>query len=222
MIKKLIYTALLGIIFFSGSYAQQSFTQEVSIGGSFGMGFASVGFTPKVKQNMLQTYHGGITGRWISEKNVGLQLEVNFNQQGWNEEFDDPSYYYKRTINYLEIPFLTHIYVGNRRVRFVMNLGPKVGYAFSESTSENLNGEAPLPNTMTVQRDSGIQQKFDWGLCGGPGLEVRTGIGNFVLEGRYYYALGNIYNIRRGDDFAKASNQQILVKLTYLTKIFSW
>ncbi|MCD7977765.1 MAG: PorT family protein [Tannerellaceae bacterium] len=222
MIRKLIYSAALILLLSAGSQAQTPFKQEVCIGGSFGMGFSSVGFTPKVKQNMLQTYHAGITGRWISDKNVGLQLEVNFNQQGWDEEFEDPAYHYKRTINYIEIPFLTHIYAGNRRVRFVMNLGPKVGYAFSESTSENLEGASPAPNTTVAQRASGIDQKFDWGICGGPGLEIRTGIGNFVVEGRYYYALGNIYSIRRGADFAKASNQQILIKLTYLTKLFSW
>lgn len=66
-----------------------------------------------------------------------------------------------------------------------------------------------------------VQKKFDWGLCGGPGIELRTGIGSFLLEGRYYYALGDMFNSRKGDTFSKSSSQIISAKLTYLIPIFS-
>jgi len=198
------------------SQAQTPFQKEWSAGASFGVGFSSIGFSPSVSQSMLMGFNGGATVRWLTEKNLGLQFEINFAQQGWKEEFkEQPQYKYSRTINYIEFPFLTHIYFGSNKARFFLNLGPKVGYAFSESTDENLGGAEP--NKYNKQHDMPIEKKFDWGLCGGPGFELRTGIGYFLLEGRYYMAFGNIYGSDKSDNFSGKSNPQVItVKLTYL------
>ena len=172
-----------------------------------------------VQQKMKLGYTGGVTLRWVTEKNLGLQAELNFAQQGWNEMFEDqPEYKYSRTINYLELPILTHIYFGNKNFRFFINLGPKIGYALGEKTDENLNGASP--NTENTQHDMAIEKKFDWGLCGGPGIEIRTGIGSFLLEGRYYYALGDIFNSRQEDYFSKSASQVFSAKISYLMPLF--
>lgn len=196
---------------------KKTFRQELTVGPSFGVSLSSVSFSPRVPTQMKMGFNGGVTVRWITERNLGLQAEVNYTQNGWQEKFESaPQYTYKRTINYIELPFLTHIYFGNKRVRFIFNLGPKIGYMLSESTESNLNGENPNPNRPDEQHSLGVQKRFDWGLCGGPGLEIRTGIGSFILEGRYYYALGDIFNSRKGDPFPKSSNQVISAKVTYL------
>lgn len=203
----------------SVTWAQDTFKQELAVGGSFGVNFSSVTFVPKVKTNMSMKYNGGLTIRWETEKNLGLQAELNFSQQGWDEKFDDPKYKYTRTINYIEIPFLTHIYFGSKRFKAFVNLGPKVGYAIGESTDQNLNGANPT-GKEDAQHNMSVEKKFDWGICGGPGIELRTGIGYFLLEGRYYYALGDIFNSRKEDVFSKSSGQVISAKLTYLIPLF--
>ncbi len=129
-----------------------------------------------------------------------------------------PTYKYSRTINYFEIPFFTHIYFGSNRFKFYFNLGPKIGYAFSEKTETNPN-ETNTNAGSNEQHNMAIQKKFDWGLCGGPGLELRTGIGYFLLEGRYYYALGDIYGSRKSDYFNKSSSQVISARIIYLLPI---
>lgn len=218
MIKKLLPIIILCLFAHHNIQGQnKTFRQEVAIGASFGLNFSSVSFMPKVQEGMLRGYNGGITIRWNTEKNLGLQGEINFTQQGWQEKFDDPGYQYSRTINYVEFPFLTHIYFGSKSFKAFVNLGPKIGYALSESVKENLNGAAP--NKTNEQHYMATEQKFDWGLCGGPGIEVRTGIGYFLLEGRYYYALGDIFKSRKEDYFSKSSGQVISVKLTYLIPI---
>lgn len=221
MIRKLLASAFICLaVSINGQAQSNTFKQEYLIGGSFGTTFSKVSFAQsKVNTKMKLGYTGGITFRWISEKNLGLQGELNFTQQGWEEAFDEqPQYKYARTINYIELPILTHIYFGNKRFRVFVNLGPKVGYAFSESTDENLNGAAP--NRENTQHNMPVEKKFDWGLCGGPGIELRTGIGSFQLEGRYYYALGDIYNSHKEDYFSKSSNQVISAKITYLFPLF--
>lgn len=220
MIGKSVTTVLLCLAIAAGIQAQdKTFRQELAVGGSFGMNFSDVSFAPnKVNTKMMTGYNGGLTLRWNTEKNLGLQAELNYSQQGWDEQFDDPQYTYIRTINYIEVPIFTHIYFGSKRFKVFVNLGPKVGYAFSESTKENLNGATP--NRENKQHNMPIEKKFDWGLCGGPGIELRTGIGYFLLEGRYYYALGDIFNSRKEDYFSKSSSQIISAKLTYLIPIF--
>ena len=193
----------------------KKFKPEMALGVSFGTTFSTVTFQPKVQTKMKMGYTAGLTYRWISEKNLGLQAELNFVQQGWSENYEEhPEYYYKRTINYIEIPFLTHIYFGSKKVRGFVNLGPKIGYAIGESTDENLNGAKP--GRVDKQHGLSVEHKFDWGLCGGPGIEFVTGIGTFALEGRFFYALGDVFKSSKEDYFGKSSNQVISAKLTYL------
>ena len=220
MIKKVLITAIICATTLGSAVAQKKFQQELTVGASFGTTFSTVSFSPtKVQQKMKLGYTGGVTLRWVTEKNLGLQAELNFAQQGWNEMFEDqPEYKYSRTINYLELPILTHIYFGNKNFRFFINLGPKIGYALGEKTDENLNGASP--NTENTQHDMAIEKKFDWGLCGGPGIEIRTGIGSFLLEGRYYYALGDIFNSRQEDYFSKSASQVFSAKISYLMPLF--
>lgn len=205
----------------AGSLRAQTnkFKHEFWVGPSFGMTFSSISFYPRVNQGMLQGYTGGVSVRWITEKNLGLQAELNYTQQGWKEDFaEQPQYVYSRTINYIELPFMTHIYFGSDRFHVYLNLGPKIGYALNEKTESNLNGEEP--NRTNDQHDMAIERRFDWGICGGPGIELRTGIGSFILEGRYYYALGDIFNSTRSDVFSKSPAQVFGAKFIYLFRIF--
>ncbi|MDR2233637.1 MAG: PorT family protein [Tannerella sp.] len=200
--------------------AQNTFRQEWAFGVSGGVDFATVSFRPKVTQQSLQGYLGGVTVRYLTEKNLGIQLEINLKQQGWDERFEPEdempeNSFYTRRMTYIDIPLLTHIYFGSDKFRAFLNLGPQIGFFMSENTAENLNG-AFIPGKPRDQHSLPVQRKFEWGLGGGPGIEFRSGIGFFLLEGRYYYALSDFYNTLRVDPFSKASNQVISVKLTYL------
>jgi len=216
MKKTIILLVLSSIVHLSG-YAQQKYEKELYVGASAGMNFASVSFAPRVNTKMLQAYTGGLLVRWNTENFLGLQAEINYSQHGWNERFDDTKYNYSRTINYVELPFFTHIYFGSNKVRGFVNLGPKISYALSESTDSNLGDEKP--NNINVQHDMPIENKLGWGLCGGPGLEIHTGIGVFSLEGRYYYSLGDIYKSKKIDPFATSAHQVMTVKLAYMIRL---
>jgi hypothetical protein len=221
VMRKAVY--ILFIIVFSGIgvQSQSTFRYEWAIGVSGGIGFARASFVNRVPEKLLLGLNGGMTARWITEKNLGLQLEINLKQQGWSEDYSlvenmpiDNAFYIRR-MTYVDIPLFTHIYFGDDKVRFFINAGPQIGFFISESTSENLNG-IKIPGKPNEQHTLPVSKKFEWGLGGGPGLEFRSGVGFFLLEGRYYYALSDFYSTRHGDDFSKASSQLISVKLTYL------
>ncbi len=216
MIRKLLLSIGLACCIVIGMQAQkESFNQQLYVGASFGTTFSKIDFVPKVPTKLKMGYTGGVTLRWITENHLGLQAEINLAQQGWDEKFEEqPEYKYARTLNYIEVPILTHIYFGNDRFRFFVNLGPKVGYLIGESTDDNLNGAEA--NRVNAQHDMSVEKKFDWGLCGGPGIEFHTGIGTFILEGRYYYALGDVFKSRKEDFFSKSTSQVITAKVSYL------
>ena len=210
---------ILGLIIPQFVSAQENSHKELSWGLNGGVSISSMSFNPKVRQSKLIQGVGGISIRYISENNFGIQSEINYSQRGWNEyDPDKPDKHYTRALDYIEFPVLTHIYFNaGKRFRTVFNLGPQLGYLLNERTiKSNIDvNDKDTPSYYTQK----VQRRFDWGLCFGGGVELRTGGGNFVLDGRYYYGLSDIFNNTKADYFAASSNQVINVKLTYLFKL---
>lgn len=202
------------------------YRNNLAIGFNGGATFNSVTFSPSIKQTMQQGFVGGFTARYISEKYFamicGLQIEANFSQRGWKEKIEDGTgNTYQRTLNYVEIPFLAHLAFGadDRGARFFINAGPQFSIFLNDK--EEYGGLQPWdpshrPNNVTHQYGKSVENKFEYGITGGLGLEVRTGIGNFLLEGRYYYGLSDIYGNSKKDYFSRSGLSTIYGKVTYL------
>jgi len=200
--------------------AQNEFQPEWDFGINAGVTSSSVSFVPRVAQGNLQQLQVGATVRYLSEKNFGLQGELNLSQRGWKEEKDDiPTHKFSKQLLYAEMPVMTHIYFNlGKRVRLIFNMGPQISYLVSEKVKESdIVPKIDFENTENypIQYNTPTQTKFDWGIIGGGGLELRTGIGSFVVEGRYFYGLADIYKNSKKDYYAQSSNQVLGVKLTY-------
>lgn len=188
-------------------HAQKPFSPEIAVGVNGGATLSQMSFIPSVEQKMLQGINGGLTFRYISEKHFGLIIESNLAQRGWKENLTDSAY--SRTLNYIEIPFLTHVTFGKRRLRYFVNLGPKVAFLLNDKETRNFA-------TNDAPHGKAVQNRIDYGLCAGTGFELRTGLGSFLLEGRYYFGLGDIFSNAKGEDFSRSANNSISVNLTYL------
>ncbi len=196
-----------------------------SIGVNGGVNLSSVSFDPNIKQGKLIGPSFGITARYISEKYFamicGIQAEVNYSQRGWKEVIEDGSGdTYNRKMNYLEIPLLAHLAFGKdqgKGVRFILNLGPQIGFLLNEKESmSNPFNPSNRPNGTNIQYGKMAENKFDYGIIGGGGLEIRTGIGNFLAEARYYFGLSDFYNSTKKDYFSRSASSYICAKITYL------
>jgi len=224
MLKSLI-TIVIGLSlvgsFESSAQIVVTTPYELFVGASGGATYSSVTFNPKVTQRSLQGFTFGLTGRLTTGKNVGLQLELNYVQEGWDEEYEEaPEYHYSRRLDYLQLPFYTRVQFGGKNVKGFLNAGPQIGYLLSETTVSNLGGAEP--GRINAQHDMPVTNRFEWGIGGGPGIELRTAIGSFLLEGRYFYSFGDIYSTQRKDFFSKASSSNITVKMTYLLSLAHW
>lgn len=197
--------------------------QNFALGVNGGINLNSVSFSPSVKQKNLMGITGGVTARYISERYFkmicGAQIEVNFSQHGWDEYYKDyPNLGYTRTMNYVEIPFLAHLAFGKERgMQFFIHAGPQIGFFLSDKyTITGDWSELANTNIVTEQHDKSVDNKFDYGIAGGAGVELRTKAGNFILEGRYYYALSDFYASAKKDYFARSAHGVITAKITYL------
>lgn len=228
---KRILAILFTVAFIATASAQVGDPRNtLSIGVSGGMGTSRVSFVPSIKQTLSLGPTFGVSIRHISEKYFflicGTQLECNMASRGWTEMIEDGSgNEYTRIINYVEVPFLAHLGFGReyRGVQGHINLGPQVSYLLSEK--EIYGGQTPWditnrPNNVTEQYGKDVENKLDYGITASVGLELRTGIGNFGVEGRYYFGLGNIYGITKRDYFARCANSTISVRATYSITLF--
>ena len=102
--------------------------------------------------------------------------------------------------------------------------GPQVGICFKEKVTQsdftlNAEGNPDRPNGMFAQYDMPIEHKFDYGITAGAGLEINTKVGHFLVEGRYYYGLSDVYGNSKKDVFGRSNNGTIIAKITYLFDI---
>ena len=105
---------------------------------------------------------------------------------------------------------------------FSMICGAQVELNFSQhgwSEFDEDHPELDAWNNYTStpeQHDKNVENKFDYGITGGAGLELRTKAGNFLVEGRYYYALSDFYKSTKKDYFSRSAHGTIVAKITYL------
>ena len=210
--------------------AQREYSPNFAIGGKAGATLSSVSFSPEVHTKFSQGFTMGIAARYTEEKYFGLIAEVNFTQRGWADDFardEAPQFNYTRTLNYISIPLLTHIYFGSNKVRGFVNLGPEVGFMLSNSISANFDYEnySSIPDFPQGYRNNEqlnmpIDRKFDYGILGGAGVEfIIRRKHSIMLEGRYYFGLGNIYKDSKRDFFAASRNQSIEISLKYMIRV---
>ena len=200
-----------------------------SIGVNGGMNMSKVSFEPSIKQKSKNGMAMGLTVRYMSEKYFkmmcGIQAEVNYVQRGWNENIEDGTENtYERTMNYVEIPLLAHLAFGkdasDKGVKFFVNAGPQFSFFLSESEDMSENWDTSYrPNGIVQQYGKMVENKFDYGILGGAGLELSTGVGHFLLEGRYYYGLADFWGSSKKDEFGRSGHSYMGIRLTYLFDI---
>ena len=186
---------------------------------------SNVAFVPTVPQAWLNGPTFGLSARYTCEKYFNsicaLVAEVNYTQLGWKENIldkedqpvplnNDPSQTlnYSRKINYLQVPLLARLGWGRERngLQFFIQLGPQVGFYLNDQTDTNFDARdigsySGKRSSFVVAQDTmAIENTMDYGIAAGAGLEFSNRhVGHFIVEGRYYYGLGNIYGNTKRD-----------------------
>ncbi len=208
--------------------AQRTVEPKVYIGAKGGATFSKMDFNPHAQQTLKQGYTMGIAARYTEEKIFGIMAELLFEQRGWKEGFDPGvKFDYRRTFNYITLPVMTHIYFGNERLKGFVNLGPSISYMFSSSITSDFDYRNPasVPGFPMQYRNVDqltmeVHNRFDYGIFGGIGMEIIAKRRHcFLIAGRYYFGLGNVFSARKKDVFQASRNMTISAALTYLFRI---
>jgi len=218
----------------------------VSLGVNGGVALSNVSFVNEVKQGMHSGMTGGVTLKYTCEKYFkticSLVAEVNYANIGWKENIldkndeqvvtsDGAALSYVRNMHYIQIPLFANLAWGKEEkgLQFFFQIGPQLGYCIGESYSSNfVSGDLGSGN-MTIDRYSNrvsqtvaqdtmaVEKRFDYGIAGGVGVQLSLPhVGRFLIEGRYYYGLGNIYGDTQRDAFKRSNFGNIVIKMTYL------
>lgn len=149
---------------------------------------------------------------------------------------------YQRRMTYVQIPLLARLGWGRERNGFqaFIHLGPQIGFYLNDKSESNFDVHDPAFNPaidksqfgpdyqyadkrashVVAQDTMTIENKFDYGIAVGAGLEFSNShFGHFMIEGRYYYGLGNIYGNTKRDYFSRSNFGNIVIKCTYLFDI---
>ncbi len=220
------FTTLILLVVTSLASAQVgAHRSDFSIGGNAGWMLCQMDFRPTIKQSYKHTPTAGFTMRYISEKYFtaicGIQLEVNYTNAGWKEMIEDGSNNtYSHDIHYVQVPFMMQMGWGRERrgFKFVFEAGPQLGYAIGTAEARGGGTWRPewRPNRVNYQYEHDIDNNFDYGIVAGAGLEFSNAIGHFILDGRYYFGLGDVYDNSKRGYFGRSANSAITVKLNYL------
>lgn len=207
--KNLIFVITFFLLLtFNYSVAQNNkFVTETFIGINGGTTGSMVLFKPIIDQDYLLAYHGGIVFRHISENHFGVQAELNYVQKGW-QEIDKA---YAKRIDYVELPFMTHLYFGNKAQVYI-NIGPKIGYMIHEQTIYN-NDPTDAPQHVA------IDNKFDYGFVGGLGFLFKINRQVIQLDSRANFSMSDIFSNDKRDYFDNSNNLNIALSLAWLFKI---
>lgn len=203
--------------------AETHYKPHISIGARGGATLSEVTFSPAVKELWTPGTTGALMFRYTEEKLFGFIVELGWVQRGWGEDFEGAPLNYSRRLTYLDVPFMTHIYFGSRRFKGFVNLGPEVSYLLSSSIKSNFDYTNPLSdpnfptkNRYTDQLAMDITNRMDYGICGGIGCEFYLAPRHSVLlEGRYYFGLGNIFPSSKADVFGASRPMSIEISLGY-------
>lgn len=200
---------------------------DLAIGFTGGYTMNKMDYQPSIKQTLKGAPMIGFATRYICEKYFtaicGVQLEAQLNNLGWKELIEDGTgNTYSRDWYFVEVPLLMQMGWGRERrgCKFIFEAGPQIGfYLFG---TEHRGGEwddTHRPNNVTAQYGKEPDNRFDYGITAGIGIEFSSPVGHFMLQGRYYYGLGDIFDNSKRGDFGRSANQTISAKLTYLFDI---
>lgn len=223
--SKILLLLILLSAFVGELSAQKRIARELHFGVMGGATLSDYRMNPSVTQGLSQGLTLGIGVRYIEENHFGLQAEVLFNQRGLKDKFDPelyPSLSYERKINYIEIPILAHIYFPmGKRNEIAIDLGPKLGFYLSDSSTSHLEGEEWENAQASVyhaykHHNEPITKTFDYGIQINLGYEFKfTKELSMQLQGRYYFGLGNMFSDKKSDAFDNSANQHIQITASF-------
>lgn len=189
--KKLLYTLILAGIAGAVVAQKPNIPAKKYLGINFGYGMSGVMFQPDLKQTSYAgSYSGGLSFKYVGEKYMAFQAELNYTHRGYKKpEIGDSIY--TRTYNSIMLPMMAQGNVTYKRVSVLLNLGCYASYMLNSKDQIKTKGITYKNDyEFILKRD----RRYEFGVLGGVGLGLKLNPIMLQVESRYYYGLTNLYN----------------------------
>lgn len=169
---------------------------QLNVGLKGGVNMAWINYDARFDQTLIEQeriigYMGGLTFQYFSQPNVGIQFETLYIQKGFKTKFDTVSnIQYQRNIDYISLPFLMHVFIGQRKFNMSFVLGPYISYAIS---SNEIYTEGNVSTEQKYEFDRDIDNRFEFGLQAGVGFRNTFSFGVIEVQGVFAFSLTSIY-----------------------------
>lgn len=170
----------------------------------------------------------GVSARYIAQEHFGVILDLTYSSKGYREIFrprngedvrlvglkerrvDFNGVDLDRTISYLEIPLLAHIYFGNKS-RAYFNIGPQMSFKLSETDKSVINETQKEILTMSDPRvNQSIEtDNLDFALHAALGYDLHLEKVSAMLELRWAYGVYDLYPHSKADWFQRSNTQNL-------------
>jgi hypothetical protein len=188
--------------------------EGISIGIKAGTGFSQYLFQivgANVEQDFAQVYQGGFVFNQMNKKNLGIQLELLYNQKAWQENIG-ASYKKKFVIDYIEIPIHSIYKIGKKKSGIVISAGLHVSFALQADSS--ITGVEIPPDTTLIEYPPLQYSNWDYGLDGAVGYQFSIGRSLVLIQLMYSQGFRNMFE-RQYDSIYRSLNQSLYLNLIY-------
>jgi hypothetical protein len=141
-------------------------------------------------------YHGGLILS-LGGKTFSVQPEILYSQLGFKltAAQGGASLVGESKVNTITVPVLLKVALGSEKLKFFVNGGGYGSYALNGKAKTTFNGAT---TTSDIDYEKG-DARIEYGAVGGAGVALGLGGAQLLIEGRYYYGLGNNGEADQGD-----------------------
>ncbi len=164
------------------------------LGVKGGYNYATATFSHALQRiNIEEGYkpgmHIGLVAMNYMEKNIGLQVELNYTQKGWTQLFNPGTPKFTTDLDYIELPMYMNVYIGNKKLRVFFNLGIYAEYLIGVKSSPH---PADTQGYDFHPYDTSRDRRFGYGMIGGGGIYRDFSFGTLLIQGAFAYGISNV------------------------------
>jgi hypothetical protein len=197
------------------------FSQNLSIGVRAGADY----FT--IKNDLIEDdakftlgYNFAIPVEYNLNSVFSLQPELNFTQKGVAFKFDQDGeeINLKLRTNYLELPVLFKARYGTQAIKAYAFAGPSLGFAASRKATTQIGDGDMESESIDFVDDGEVQdQRWEFAIVGGIGLDIKAGPGSFIIDARYSHGLtdDSKFEGKQPEDWKKSFNRGCTLSIGY-------
>ncbi|MBI1286011.1 MAG: outer membrane beta-barrel protein [Flavobacteriales bacterium] len=156
-------------------------------------------------------------------RTFSLQPEVDFIRKGGKTVSKNTSDYTQVAANYLEVPILAKAQFGGEKFKGFVVLGPYAGYWIGGKTKSSTLGtesNESIKFDNDISDDGYRQNRIDFGLDGGVGMQYAFGRSMLILDARYGFGLSDMNRYKtEPDGYKKQSNRSMQLSLGYAFRL---